>query len=113
MDCKTFNENIDNFINDNMSETELEEFILHFESCKNCKEEMEIYFMIHRMFDPEIESEYSNYNLSDILNKYISVKKESIINYYKIKYFNTMMYMIGNGISVLSLIYFIYYLINR
>lgn len=49
MDCKTFQELINDFIFDKIEYSDdLEEFLCHAKECKNCNEELELYYTIHR-----------------------------------------------------------------
>lgn len=115
MECKEFNKNIDSFINDKMEEEMYEDFINHYNMCKNCKEELEIYFLAHMIFkDVESFDSISNekYNLNNSLNQFISKKEQIIYKHYRHDYFNKMMFCIGNGVSFIIALYFIYLLIK-
>lgn len=46
MDCKTVRKNINNFIEDNLEERELQDFIDHISHCTDCKEELSIQFLV-------------------------------------------------------------------
>lgn len=49
MDCKRFQELINDFIYDKIEYSEdLEEFLEHAKNCESCKEELELYYSIHR-----------------------------------------------------------------
>ena len=52
MDCKKFQELINDFIFDKIEYSdELEEFLKHSKTCKECKEELELYYSIFRGMD--------------------------------------------------------------
>ena len=52
MDCKKFQELINDFIFDKIEYSdELEEFLEHSKTCKECKEELELYYSIFRGMD--------------------------------------------------------------
>lgn len=46
MDCKTAEKNIPKFINNELDDYELEEFLNHTENCEQCKEELSIQFLV-------------------------------------------------------------------
>lgn len=116
MDCKIFNEKINSFINDNIEEEELESFIEHYESCDNCKEEMDIYFMIHNIFDVNGIDSFDKstsdfeYNLSEKNTSFMDKKKTVIFNNYKKTLIFKMIFLIGECFSSGVLAYFIYLL---
>lgn len=116
MDCKIFNEKINSFINDNIEEEELESFIEHYESCDNCKEEMDIYFMIHNIFDVNGIDSFDKstsgfeYNLSEKITSFMDKKKTVIFNNYKKTLIFKMIFLIGESFSFGVLAYFIYLL---
>lgn len=116
MECKDFNENIDSFIKDEMDEELYEEFINHFNNCKSCNEELEIYFLAHRIFNNSEDlinsSSNEKYNLKDSMKQFISQKEEIIYKNYRYDFFHKMMFWIGNGISVAAALYFIYLLLQ-
>ena len=116
MDCKIFNEKINSFINDNIEEEELESFIEHYESCDNCKEEMDIYFMIHNIFDVNGIDSFDKstsdfeYNLSEKITSFMDKKKTVIFNNYKKTLIFKMIFLLGVCFSSGVLAYFIYLL---
>lgn len=61
MDCELFQKKIRDFIFDKIVYSEdLEEFLHHAENCKDCREELELYYTIHRGLgdiEPPVETE--------------------------------------------------------
>lgn len=113
MECKEFNKNIDSFINDKMDEDLYEDFINHYNTCKNCNEELGIYYLAHKIFSnsPDLDNKSNEkYNLSDSINEFISKKEEIIYKNYRYNYFHNMMFWIGNGVSIAVAMYFLYLL---
>lgn len=61
MDCKKFQELINDFIFDKIEYSdELEEFLNHYKTCKECKEELELYYSIFRGMDEVSSPDYSD-----------------------------------------------------
>lgn len=46
MTCQEAEQMVTPYINDELTGDEMEEFLDHIETCKNCREELEIYFMV-------------------------------------------------------------------
>lgn len=46
MTCQEAEHLVTPYINDKLTGDEMEEFLAHIESCRNCQEELEIYFMV-------------------------------------------------------------------
>lgn len=76
MDCETFQKEIVNFIFDKIEYSEdLEMFLKHAKECKECREELELYYSIHRGLEDvsaptDDEFENTNKELEFIFNYY-------------------------------------------
>lgn len=77
MECKQFQELINDFIFDKIEYSdELEEFLAHYKTCNSCKEELELYYSIFRGMedvpapDDSDEIRDSNSELNVIINFY-------------------------------------------
>lgn len=77
MDCKTFQESIDDFIFDKIEYSDdLEEFLKHAKKCRNCSEELSLYYTIHRGLGdattPNVSGEIISFDeeLENIFNFY-------------------------------------------
>lgn len=61
MNCESFQERIRDFIFDKIEYSEdLEEFLLHAQECADCREELELYYTIHRGLgdvEPPVETD--------------------------------------------------------
>ena len=61
MDCELFQKKIRDFIFDKIEYSEdLEEFLLHAKDCKDCREELNLYYTIHRGLgdiEPPVETD--------------------------------------------------------
>lgn len=47
MDCKEFNGLIQDFLHDRLSEMKLAEFLAHIDECPDCREELQIQYLIY------------------------------------------------------------------
>lgn len=48
MDCKEFEKDIPDFMQDRLDNRTLRKFLAHMDNCSGCKEEFSIHFVIHR-----------------------------------------------------------------
>ena len=65
MECRKFQELIHDFIFDKIEYSDdLENFIEHARTCQNCKEELELYYMLHRGLG-DIDAPYDDDEIMD------------------------------------------------
>ncbi len=112
MDCSKFNKNLNKFIQNNISDEELEEYIEHYHSCHYCREELEIYYLVNKVFvekDSLDNNSLSNFNLKLSLSENIKKKEDLIYSRYKHDFIVKMMFYIGNTVSIIAALYFIFF----
>ena len=105
MNCTKFLSLIDDFIYDKIEYSDdLEEFIEHAKTCNNCREELELYYTIHRgLGDIDSPSDNDDGNFANEL--------ESIITFYE-EIFEKQLFMKKAGkISIIVLTILIVYYI--
>lgn len=113
MDCKEFNNKIREFIKDDISDDSIEGFITHYYSCETCREELEIYYLINKIFDENnLDSDIDeitsrDYNLKERLYKDIKEKEDLIYAFYKKNTLFILMYLLCNILSILVAFYFL------
>lgn len=82
MDCRKFQELINDFIFDKIEYSEdLEEFLEHAKTCENCSEELSLYYTIHRGLGDVSAPDDNSENVD------LDKELESIMNFYD-EYFN-------------------------
>ena len=71
MTCKTFSGMISSFLTGTLEDDSLREFLDHYDKCENCREEVEIQYLVSRAFDHEEEKEVINLSkdLPDLVEK--------------------------------------------
>lgn len=81
MDCMTFRKLIGPYMNDELDSETLNDFLIHLESCNECKDELEINFIVTRGIEI-LDDDKGDYNLSnaftkttDSMNKFIRKRK--------------------------------------
>lgn len=63
MDCKTANQLIHPYIGKELDLETAESFLKHVQECKECREELEIYFTVHAAIDSLNQDEFDTYDL--------------------------------------------------
>lgn len=78
MNCKSFGKHIAPFIEYKGEIKDVKEFIKHFDSCKQCREEFEsdfyAYWGLKMLNNPDVDS----YNIADELNKTLLAARQKI-----------------------------------
>ncbi len=77
MDCITFRKDIDDYLSNNLDDAELNDFLHHLESCKDCAEELEINFIV-REGVKIFEQNNVSYNISRAFKDNISYNQSHI-----------------------------------
>ena len=100
MECKEIEHLIIPFIKYELSEEQLKEFLNHVETCPNCKEELEIYYMVYEGMKGLDEDDFTTYNLKDALLYHIEQGKQYLKEVYGYKVFKYAL----TTVSVIGLI---------
>lgn len=102
MDCKQIQNMIIPYIRNELNNNDIEDFLEHIQTCKTCREELEIYYIIEH----GLNSDYSDKNfdieksLSDKIkasNMFVSRLRLTKIFYYAL---NTLL-VIGTTLAIL------------
>ncbi|MDO4962211.1 MAG: zf-HC2 domain-containing protein [Eubacteriales bacterium] len=70
MDCITFNNDINAFIDGELEDEELNDFLNHLRSCKSCSEELEVNYIVHEGMN-RLDSKNADFNLISSHRKYL------------------------------------------
>ncbi len=68
MDCIEFNGKINAYLKDELTDEELNEFLLHLRSCPKCNEELEINYIVNEGVE-RLDRNKADYNLSAAYEK--------------------------------------------
>ena len=81
MDCVSFRKHINAYLADELTDEELNDFLIHLESCPECRDELEINYIVIEGLNI-LDEERSDYDLSKAYNRtiksseqYLSFKK--------------------------------------
>ena len=79
MDCKTALGYIEPFLRDELTDEEKEDFIHHVKQCKDCRNELEFYYITHAVFD-ELDKDTESEDLDYIaaLNKKLEISQKGL-----------------------------------
>lgn len=88
MDCKEVQQKITPYIQRQMSDRELEEFIEHIQSCPTCSEELEVYFTIYYALEKLDQDEQGSFNIEEMLKKDLEqakhyLQKRNVLKFYQ------------------------------
>ena len=115
MNCNEFKKEINNFIDNSIDMDVVDDFIKHYKTCKNCNEELEIYYMVNKTFKNDSAnadntvSVPDSYDFKKRLNNKISYYDELIYNRYKAEFFMKLTIF---GTEIISLAYAVYFIIK-
>ena len=113
MNCSEFKKEMNSFIENTIDDDIVEEFIQHYKICKDCNEELEIYYMINKTFNQESTSGNTTVSMADSydfkkrLHHKISLYDEKIYNRYKADFFFKLAVAGTELISLGLAVYFI------
>lgn len=79
MDCNTALGYIEPFLRDELTDEEKEDFIYHVKQCKDCRNELEFYYITHAVFD-ELDKDTDSEDLDYIaaLNKKLEISQKGL-----------------------------------
>ena len=88
MDCRTAQQKIMAYIQRQLNDRELEDFIEHIRNCPTCSEELEVYFTIYYALEKLDQDEQGSYNMQELLEKDLEqakrkVQKRTVLKFYR------------------------------
>lgn len=99
MTCKETEQMVMPYINDELTDKELASFLKHIYGCKNCYEELEVYYTIYAGLQ-QLESESDDYDMHNLLKETLRVSESRVKGR---KLFNTY-YVLLQIMAIISLI---------
>lgn len=83
MNCREFQHNISKFVNDTIEFDTVEDFLEHSNNCKECYEELEIFYMLTEGLDTIENNTTKSFDLKGALNTKLKEYGEVSYNYFK------------------------------
>lgn len=99
MTCKEAMQYIMPYINDEMTDKEIQVFLEHIKGCKDCYEELEVYYTIYAGL-AQLDSDSSEFDMGNILEEAIEVSEGRVRAH---RNFNGV-YILSQVVAVISLI---------
>ncbi|MBE5939890.1 MAG: hypothetical protein E7266_05770 [Lachnospiraceae bacterium] len=105
MNCVKFNQSIKKFINNDMDTDELKDFLIHLNRCDDCREELEILFLVEKIVN---DNDGNNYNYDSMLKNFIAENEEIIYREMRFKYISTLFTFISLFTTIVTFVYFVF-----
>lgn len=88
MDCKEVQQKITPYIQRELTDREMEEFIEHIQCCPTCSEELEVYFTIYYALEKLDQDEQGSFNMEELLQKDMEqakrfLQKRNVLRFYQ------------------------------
>ena len=99
MTCKEATQYIMPYINDEMTDKEVQRFLDHVEHCDDCYEELEVYYTLYAGL-AQLDSDGNDFDMRNLLEKAIDVSKGRVRAH---KQFNSF-YILSQIVAVISLL---------
>ncbi len=77
MNCEEVHQNFDAFIGDRLSVNDTDEFIRHVSSCRDCYDELEVYYMIQAVTG-ELKEDLESYDLVHLLSDKLAERRRYV-----------------------------------
>lgn len=103
MDCKTAQQMITPYINRELTDRELEGFIDHIRDCKECYEELEIYFTIHFALQKLDEDKNVSYNIQKMLKDDLRTSERRVQHRKVARYYRFVLVVLAEAALLLTL----------
>lgn len=78
MNCLDTQGLITKYINDELAGVQLEDFLVHIDKCPDCREELEIYFIIMKGMQQLGDDDIQSYNFSELFQKKLDDSKKEL-----------------------------------
>lgn len=107
MECRETQSLIQDYINGNISEKKMYEFIQHVRTCRSCYHELETYFMIHYAIKYLDEDQHASYDFHYMLIEDMNKKEQVIKNNRSIR----ISMMINVVVFIVLIAFIVFYLL--
>lgn len=101
MDCKEARSLVMPFIREEIPEEKLEPFLKHIAKCKDCYEELEIYYTVHAGIQGLDQDQFATYDLSGALRTELEEAQERVRSHHAFTIFRIV---VGAGAVALTLL---------
>lgn len=106
MDCREFENNIRSFIKDQLPDEKYDSFIEHYDKCSECKEELEILYLVHHTINVDEPDNFS-FNLKEQLEKHIKEVEDKVYRRYKRRFLRNVSIILAELTTCTAMVVFI------
>ncbi|MCC8103080.1 MAG: zf-HC2 domain-containing protein [Clostridiales bacterium] len=103
MKCNEARRMVVPFVKKELSERDMEAFLNHVESCEDCMEELETYFMVYKAIDAIDTGTHEEYDFKKMLAEEIRAAKRCIIRRKATKVFQGVILAVAELLLILSI----------
>lgn len=105
MTCKEFTDMVPAFLEDTLDDISLREFLEHYDKCQGCREELEIQFLIDRVFNRMGVAD--GINLEKDLPDYIDRERKLVVNRFRLSGAAVLMELLAIAVFVLTAVLYL------
>ena len=104
MDCKTAQNMITPYVQRQLDDKQLEEFIDHISGCRECHEELEIFFTIHFALQRLDEEKNISYNIQKMLEDDLAASEKKARRRKLLRFFSCALMLFGELVLAVVLL---------
>lgn len=106
MDCREFESNIQSFIADKLPDEKYDSFIEHYDKCSECKEELEILYLVHHTINAD-EPDNISFNLKEQLEMHLKAVEDKVYGRYKKRFLKNASIILAEVTTCTAMVVFI------
>ena len=111
MNCREFEGDIPSFIAGELPDEKYDSFIKHLNQCNECKEELEILYLVHNTINSDEADDFS-FNLKEKLNAHMKNMEDMVYKRYKYNFFKNSVIIMAEAAAYGIAAWFIIRIIN-
>ena len=97
MNCREFESNIQSFITGEFDERKYDSFMEHYNNCSECREELEILYLVHNTINSDLSDEFS-FNLRDRLKIHMKNMEDMVYRHYKYNFLKNFVIILAETV---------------
>lgn len=110
MNCQEFDKHMKPFIEKTIDCACLDSFLEHYKSCPECREELEIKFLMAYLMKDQNET---SFHLAHALNRHIEEEIRRKKRFYQKRIFQYVLISVSESLVFLTVIYFIFFIVLK
>lgn len=108
MDCNDADKLIIPYVNEQLEDKKLLEYIEHVQSCKGCYEELEIYYTVFIALQKLEDESNVSYNMRELLTDNLKIMKQTILKKRQFRYCVCIVKLLSEAALIGCLIFHIF-----